>query len=270
MKPHLKSILEIYLKLMDEIDSEELVGALEEIMRIYKDDVAPFAMQICEQLSMQYKRLLEVEDDDGESQLAAMGCVSAIRRVLDAVADNKILLKQLFPSVLPLIQHGITIDGMDIIEDVMDCLAIFLYHGEKGALPAEVWALFPQLLALVGGKDGDVDGGFAFEYLEQAAVPIQNYIGKDPDTFLTVGAGQDKTYIALLITFIQRVLVQNKDNSAQLDGVTAMRITIAVLENLNGRIDEALPIIMDMLKEQMEGQMNKGKKAMTNFTSMIL
>jgi len=172
VKPHLKSILEIYLKLMDEIDSEELVGALEEIMRIYKDDVAPFAMQICEQLSIQYKRLLEVEDDDGESALAAMGCISAIRRVLDAVSDNKLLLKQLFPVVLPLIQHGITIDGMDTIEDAMDCLAIFLYHGEKGILPAEIWAIFPELLALVGGKDGDVDGGFAFEYLEQAAVPI--------------------------------------------------------------------------------------------------
>jgi len=87
---------------------------------------------------------------------------------------------------------------------------------------------------------------------------------------LTVAAGQDKTYIALLITFIQRTLEQNKANSAQLDGVTAMRIIIAVFENLKGRIDEAVPIIMDMLKEQLEGQLSKGKKAMVNYTSMIL
>ena len=172
VKPHLKQILEIYLKLMSDIDSEDLIGALEEIMRIYKEDVAPYAMQICEQLSMQYKRMLEVEDDDGESALAAMGCVSAMRRVLDAVSENKNLLIQLFPVVLPIIQHGLTLDGLDTIEDALDCLALFIYYGDKGTLAPQLWALFPQILDLVGGKDGDVDGGFAFEYLEQASVPI--------------------------------------------------------------------------------------------------
>jgi len=39
-----------------------------------------------------------------------------------------------------------------------------------------------------------------------------------------------------------------------------MRILIALLENLTGRIDEAIPIVMNMLKEQLEMQLNKGKK----------
>ena len=44
LKPALSNILEVYLKIMNEIDSEELVGALEEIMTIYKDDMAPYAI----------------------------------------------------------------------------------------------------------------------------------------------------------------------------------------------------------------------------------
>ncbi len=44
LKPFLKNILEIYLKLMTEIESEELVGALEEIVANYKDDIEPFAL----------------------------------------------------------------------------------------------------------------------------------------------------------------------------------------------------------------------------------
>ena len=32
LKSHLRELLEIYLKIMDEIDSEELIGALEGIM----------------------------------------------------------------------------------------------------------------------------------------------------------------------------------------------------------------------------------------------
>jgi len=32
LKPFLSSVLQVYLKIMDEIDSEELIGALEVIM----------------------------------------------------------------------------------------------------------------------------------------------------------------------------------------------------------------------------------------------
>jgi hypothetical protein len=44
LKPALKDILEIYLKLMTEIDSEDLVDALEEIVGHFQDDITPFAL----------------------------------------------------------------------------------------------------------------------------------------------------------------------------------------------------------------------------------
>lgn len=47
LKPALKPILEIFLKLMNEIESEELVGALEEIVKHFKDDIEPYAMELC-------------------------------------------------------------------------------------------------------------------------------------------------------------------------------------------------------------------------------
>jgi len=70
--------------MMTEIDSEDLVGALEEIVSLFKDDIQPFAMQLCEQLVLSYQRLIQVnvEEDDGESALAAVGCVTAVRRIL--------------------------------------------------------------------------------------------------------------------------------------------------------------------------------------------
>ena len=50
LKPHLKQILEVYLKMMEEIDSEELVKSLEAVMGVFADDMAPFALQISAQL----------------------------------------------------------------------------------------------------------------------------------------------------------------------------------------------------------------------------
>ena len=73
LKPHLRGILEAYLKLMQEIESEDLVNALEEIVSLYKDDIDPFAIQLTEQLVASYQRLVQTnpDDDDGEAALAA-------------------------------------------------------------------------------------------------------------------------------------------------------------------------------------------------------
>jgi hypothetical protein len=58
LKPHLKEILEAYLKLMTEIESEELVNALEEIVSLYNEDIGPFAIQLTEHLVNSFKRLV--------------------------------------------------------------------------------------------------------------------------------------------------------------------------------------------------------------------
>ena len=55
LKPALKNILECYLKIMDEIDSEELIGALEQIMEVFADDIGPFAVQLSQQLASKYQ-----------------------------------------------------------------------------------------------------------------------------------------------------------------------------------------------------------------------
>jgi hypothetical protein len=47
-----------------------------------------------------------------------------------------------------------------------------------------MWKLFPQLLFLVCGDEKDPDGGYGFEYISQICVSIQNFIAKDPATFL--------------------------------------------------------------------------------------
>ena len=73
LKPHLGEILTAYLKLMSEIESEDLVNALEEIVNLYSDDIGPFALQLTEQLMNSYHRLVQTspDDDDGECALAA-------------------------------------------------------------------------------------------------------------------------------------------------------------------------------------------------------
>jgi len=61
-------------------------------------------------------------------------------------------------------------------------MTMLLYYGTPdGALIApEMWKLFPQMLYMIAGNDGDIDGGYAFEFLANSSPCIQNFISKDP------------------------------------------------------------------------------------------
>jgi hypothetical protein len=94
IKPGLSLLLKCYLQLMNELDNEELVSSFENIMTVFQDDISPFAADICEHLKQQYIRLIgqDGDDDDGESILAAVASFTSIRRILDAISEDKPLL----------------------------------------------------------------------------------------------------------------------------------------------------------------------------------
>ena len=106
------------------------------------------------------------------------------------------MIKSLLPLLMPVMMHTLTPDGMDSIEEGLEIINIYLYHGFKQGetLPAEIWRLLPQLMTITIGDETDVDGGFAFEFLSQTCTIVQNYISRDQQTLFTVGQDQPDTF----------------------------------------------------------------------------
>lgn len=97
IRGYLSEILKIYLKLMEEVDSEELVSALEGIVDGFKNDIVPFAYDLCVHLSAAFYKLCskdadgENEEDNGECQLAAGGCLRAIGKIVASPVTQQFL-----------------------------------------------------------------------------------------------------------------------------------------------------------------------------------
>ena len=47
IRPALGSVLKVFLKIMDDIDHEDLVNALKVIVEIFEDEIAPYALSLC-------------------------------------------------------------------------------------------------------------------------------------------------------------------------------------------------------------------------------
>ena len=59
---------------------------------------------------------------------------------------------------------------------------------------------------------------------------------------MTVYEGE--TFIARTFRFIERALKINSTSEHMLDGVVIMKVLMAMLENLKGQIDEAIPHVL--------------------------
>ena len=104
VRPCLKQMVSIFLKLIDDIDYDELIEALKTIVEVFEDDIGPYAIELCQKLGEAYIRMfnaaqsgqgggMELEEDT-ESSLTAFGLMTAIRRIMESISGR-------FPELYP-------------------------------------------------------------------------------------------------------------------------------------------------------------------------
>jgi hypothetical protein len=95
---------------MSEIESDELVTALERIVSFYKEDMKPFAIKLSEQLVDSYQKLIMIDskEDGGESTIAAVGCFSALTRIIKSCRSDSTLLAKLENIIYPALEYSLT------------------------------------------------------------------------------------------------------------------------------------------------------------------
>ena len=59
IRPGLGQVIRIYLKLIDDIDYDELITSLKTIVEYFEDEIGPYALELCSKLSEAYMRLSE-------------------------------------------------------------------------------------------------------------------------------------------------------------------------------------------------------------------
>ena len=63
IRPGLDSVIKIYLKLIDDIDYDELIDSLKKIVEVFENEIGPHAIELCEKLSDAYMRLFESQQE---------------------------------------------------------------------------------------------------------------------------------------------------------------------------------------------------------------
>ena len=151
---------------------------------------------------------MQNDDDEMESLLAAQAMFTSIRRLIEACKKDQALLEQIEEMIYPCLLHSLTAEGLDSIEEGIDCIVMLCYHGYKNGktLSPRMWKLYPQLLYVCAGDESSQQEGYGFEFVNQICLAMKNYVSRDPANMLAVGEDQQQTHLQLSFHFIVKCL----------------------------------------------------------------
>ncbi|KAK5575761.1 hypothetical protein RB653_006895 [Dictyostelium firmibasis] len=231
LRPILPQLLDKIFSLLSEAESEDLVIAIESIIQRFKHEIAPYAVNLCKNLSEQFLRLLELEssDETGESGMATQDCLGVYCTLLRALKDIPDVFNALEQQIVPILKILFTPDHMMYLDEALRILTFITYYPKS--ISPSLWSLFPQIMGLFDECACD----FASSYVN----PLDNYISYGTEHFIST-----PQYIEMVFNMYKKMV---GDISQQpVDAGDTCKIMESLIQRAKGRIDNIIAPVMEI------------------------
>lgn len=261
LQDHIKSLLEVYLSLMNQIDLEELLVGLESIIEKFGNGILGFSVELTMELVKQFNRLIKsnIEEDEGEGQMAAEGVITAIQRIVSIVSQDNELLSQIEKIIEPLIKHCLSAEGFEMLDDGVEMVRVLINKSNK--ITPLTWQYFTLICYSLIGDDEENNQvlsqypdsaleGIGYDNLDELLVLLHSFVTKDPVRFITTKDFTDKLYIDRLLLTLNQIL-KNSNNSKEKynQRLTVSRCMISIIDSVTSSIAKGVNLNIDQYIE---------------------
>ncbi|XP_014497675.1 importin beta-like SAD2 [Vigna radiata var. radiata] len=227
IRPILPQLLDEFFKLMNEVENEDLVFTLETIVDKFGEEMAPYALGLCQNLAAAFWRCMntaEAEDEaDDPGALAAVGCLRAISTILESVRRLPHLFVQIEPTLLPIMRRMLTTDGQEVFEEVLEIVSYMTFFSPTISL--DMWSLWPLMIEALLAD-------WAIDFFPNILVPLDNYISSGTAHFLSC---KEPDYQQSLWNLISSIM--SDKNMEDNDIIPAPKLIEVVFQNCKGHVD---------------------------------
>ncbi|OMJ94237.1 hypothetical protein SteCoe_2570 [Stentor coeruleus] len=226
LSKEIQNLLQIYLKLINEIESEELVESLESIVSTFPDEVRPYALELSQYLVESFENTVirPRHDRNDDNNLAAVSILNAISKIIDVFNKNSDEIIKLSQSLIELLKF--CFKNSDFFEESANILSCLLYYAPQESL-SYLYVLFECLIISILGNESIK--AFASQYIEEIFPPMANFITKYK--MLTL------QYMPNILNMCFKLLDMDED-----EVFLGCEVLICVLENY--KLD-CIPLIID-------------------------
>nr|KJB71835.1 hypothetical protein B456_011G143900 [Gossypium raimondii] len=241
IRPILPQLLDEIFKLMNEVENEDLVFTLETIVDKFGEEMAPYALGLCQNLAAAFWRCMNTAEADDEADdpgaLAAVGCLRAISTILESVSRLPHLFVQVEPTLLPIMRRMLTTDGQEVFEEVLEIVSYMTFFSPTISL--DMWSLWPLMIEALAD--------WAIDFFPNILVPLDNYISRGTAHFLNC---KEPDYQQSLWNMISSIMTDKnlEDNDIE----PAPKLIEVLFQNCGGQVDHwvepYLRITLDRLR----------------------
>lgn len=226
IRPILPQLLDEFFKLMNEVENEDLVFTLETIVDKFGEEMAPYALGLCQNLAAAFWKCMntaEAEDDsDDPGALAAVGCLRAISTILESVSRLPHLFVHIEPTMLPIMRRMLTTDGQEVFEEVLEIVSYMTFFSPTISL--DMWSLWPLMMEALAD--------WAIDFFPNILVPLDNYISRSTAHFL---ACKEPDYQQSLWNMISSIMGDKNLDDGDIE--PAPKLIEVVFHNCRGQVD---------------------------------
>ncbi|CAH1416756.1 unnamed protein product [Lactuca virosa] len=226
IRPILPQLLDEFFKLMNEVENEDLVFTLETIVDKFGEEMAPYAVGLCQNLAAAFWKCMNTAEADDEADdpgaLAAVGCLRAISTILESVSRLPHLFAHVEPTLLPIMRRMLTTDGQEVFEEVLEIVSYMTFFSPT--ISMDMWSLWPLLMEALAE--------WAIDFFPNILVPLDNYISRSTVHYLTC---KEPDYQQSLWVMLSNVM--NDKNLEDNDIEPAPKLIAVVLQNCRGQVD---------------------------------
>ncbi|URD87252.1 Cse1 [Musa troglodytarum] len=230
IRPTLPQLLDVlhaeFLKLVNEIENEDLAVILEAIVNKLGVEFVQYASSLFQTLAAAFWKCLDTpkaaEEADDSSALAAARCLDAISTILESGNRFPQLFVQIEPILLPIMQRMLTADGQDVFEEVLKIVSHMTFYAPTISL--DMWGLWPLIIEALGD--------WALDSFENILVPLDNYISRSTAHFLSC---KDPDYQQSLWEVLSKIMSDRNMEDSDIE--PAPSLIEVVFQNCKGQVD---------------------------------
>jgi len=196
VRPMLPDIIGQYFRIMEDVENESVLTALQAIILKFGEDITGLSPLIVSKLISLFQQYLSAGEDDEEAVFNAVQCLETIDAVLEAVQDHPEVLAQLEPITQPMILNLLQ-EGESLYEYIDSATQMVSgYTTFSEGISPTMWSLCGPLLQVLND--------WAIDYISEIMTPVLNYISKDISTFLQ-GSHMGQSFVDIILSVSEKV-----------------------------------------------------------------
>jgi hypothetical protein len=280
LKGNVLNLLQIYIKLMEETDFEEIMEIIQELIKIFTEESKDYIVQLSEYLIKYFNKLItsinddENEEDELDDFSLINNIINTFSNFINYFANNENIYPNIEIYIDELLNYCLIKEPFDKLEDGIKLLEEILTKCQ--AVPNHIWKFFIPLILTVIEDDkesnNDIDELVSYECECENIMDINKiicyYISKDNDGKLcNLIDNKGKQYLSYIIKYINKIILICEKKGEYIDLKYVFDICNTLFNKYKNKVEYIADELLNFIISKFENKLNK---ELSNYLCFLL